>query len=497
MPDGGGGFAPGNGLQLAVAGHAYSPQAAVVILGRELPAEDPASLPRIHKEIQDLITPMVDTFPLKTLARGLLGISNHMFPDNFLQVTPVARQLLVDHVYAVLNDAMPPHLRFDMDWSSGINWATFRNHILDAKSNLAQLALMQGNVKGMQPPGGGGGGVPPLGGAIPPGAQGPGGAPLIPGGAMPGGVMIPFADGGGGAHLPIDGTPSGNYVWVNGAPRGQPLGYVQQTLIDEMKQNGWHGMVRLDGAFHAVLPENSAPAQGKDQVGLQGGTTTQCISQLGLRVSGQFGVNYEYMGIDVMKQICSTYDNVEQYVKQKYSHLENSERSGLRAQYKELVDSAVTVDALVRRVAQAGQSQEQLKNDDLFEMHMAKIALYDYTTRTNNHGGASFISGRSVGLLPQKLAQKAADFANASKKLQTAVTPYKGSSKGYGKGNDENQPPKCFYCQQRGHIAKDCPQKKADIDAGIIQPKAKGKGRPGVRARARIVAKIEGDDDDA
>ena len=84
-----------------------------------------------------------------------------------------------------------------------------------------------------------------------------------------------------------------------------------------------------------------------------------------------------------------------------------------------------------------------------------------------------------------------------AKKLQMAVTPYKGSSKGYGKGNDENQPPKCFYCQQRGHLAKDCPIKKADLDAGIIQPKAKGKGRPGVRARAKIVAKIEGDDDDA
>ena len=48
-----------------------------------------------------------------------------------------------------------------------------------------------------------------------------------------------------------------------------------------------------------------------------------------------------------------------------------------------------------------------------------------------------------------------------------------------------------------GHIAKDCPQKKADIEAGIISPKLKGKGRPGVRARAKIVAKIEGDDDDA
>ena len=216
MPDGGGGFAPGGGLQLAVASPAYSPQAAVVILGRELPGEDPASLPRIHKEIQDLITPMVDTFPLKTLARGLLGISNHMFPDNFLQITPVARQLLVDHVHAILHDAMPPDLRFEMDWANGINWAVFRNHILDAKSNLAALALMKGNVHGMQPPTGG---VPTLGGALPPGAQGPGGAPLIHGGGLPGGAIIPSADGGGGLICRPMALPPGTMSGST-APRG-------------------------------------------------------------------------------------------------------------------------------------------------------------------------------------------------------------------------------------------------------------------------------------
>ena len=162
-------------------------------------------------------------------------------------------------------------------------------------------------------------------------------------------------------------------------------------------------------------------------------------------------------------------------------------------QYKDLVDSAVTADALVRRVAQAGGSQEDLKKDELFEMHMAKIALHDYKVRTNNYNGADFISGRSVGLLPSKLAQKAADFANASKKLQGAVSsgPFKGATK--GKGGDG--PVKCYYCQGMGHIAKDCPQKKADIEAGIITPKANRKGRPGVRARAKIVAKIEEDED--
>ena len=145
---GGGAGGPGGGV-LAVAANAYSPQAAVAILARELPQEDPASLNRIHNEIQDLITPMVDTFPLKRLARGLLGISDHMFPDSFLLVTPMAEKLLADHVHAILHDAMPPHLRFDIDWESGVSWAVFRNHVLDAKADLAALALMHGNVAGM------------------------------------------------------------------------------------------------------------------------------------------------------------------------------------------------------------------------------------------------------------------------------------------------------------------------------------------------------------
>ena len=66
-----------------------------------------------------------------------MGISNHCFPNNFLLVTPLAERLLIDHVHAVLNDAMPPNLRFDIDWEQGVRWAIFRNHVLDAKADPA------------------------------------------------------------------------------------------------------------------------------------------------------------------------------------------------------------------------------------------------------------------------------------------------------------------------------------------------------------------------
>ena len=72
---------------LVVAPDACSPAAAVSFLARELPNEDVNKLPMIHQEIQNLVAPM-DYGPLKQLARGLLGISPHFFPNNLN--TPMA-----------------------------------------------------------------------------------------------------------------------------------------------------------------------------------------------------------------------------------------------------------------------------------------------------------------------------------------------------------------------------------------------------------------------
>ena len=115
--------------------------------------------------------------------------------------------------------------------------------------------------------------------------------------------------------------------------------------------------------------------------------------------------------------------------------------------------------------------------------------MHDYKGRTSNYSGAEYVSGRGAGLLPIKLAQKAADFANSSKKLQNSLGG--GSTKGNPKGKGGAGAP-CYYCGELGHIAKDCKKKKADIEAGIITPQPKGKAA--ARMRAKFVVKAEGDD---
>ena len=192
--------------------------------------------------------------------------------------------------------------------------------------------------------------------------------------------------------------PDGNYVWAGPAPLEQPLGPVQKVLIDEMKKEGWLGMVRVNNIFYSVLPETSAMDRDKGQDGNRGGTVTQCIRKLGLRQNDQFGPNYERMGIEVMTGICSSFDSVEQYVKLTHVGMKDDLRAGPRPQYRELLDSAQTVDLLVKQYAESGRSQDDLKMNDILEIHVAKIALHDSKNRTSNHTGAYYISGRGAGL---------------------------------------------------------------------------------------------------
>ena len=276
------------------------------------------------------------------------------------------------------------------------------------------------------------------------------------------------------------------------------FGCVQKCFIDEMKAQGWHGVVRIDGEFFSVMPKSAAPPS------LQSGenesdptrkhTVTQSFTKLGMRKSDTFGAGYERMGMDVASLISNTHDSIEQYVKLNFAYLDQGGAStGQRAQFRELIRSAQTVDIMVQRVAAHGGSQKDLAEDDVFEMHMQTIALYDYANRTGNYAGAEYISGRAAGLVPTKIAQRAADHANAAKKLQSSL--FLGKGKGKGKGGKDSSEKICFYCKQPGHIAADCPEKQADVAAGRVKPGAKSK--PGAaRVRARIALKAEGADEE-
>ena len=152
-------------------------------------------------------------------------------------------------------------------------------------------------------------------------------------------------------------------------------------------------MVRVSNIFYSVVPESSKPGQAGDKVGGRG-TVTQCISKMGLLQTDHFGPNHERIGIEVIMSICSAYDSAEHYVKMNYLTMKVDLRPGMRVQYRELIDSALTIDLLIQKYAEAGRSQDDLKMNNIFEIHMTKIALHDYKNRTNNFVGAEFVSGR-------------------------------------------------------------------------------------------------------
>ena len=474
-----GGVPPGGGV-LAVAAGQYSHAGAVAILTRELPSEDLQKLDGIHQGIINLITPM-QAMPWKTLVRGLLKLSEKFMPVNYLLPTAASERCLKDHLKACLHDCVPPAIRFDVDWENDIGWDDVRDYALSAHSdmNAAKAGLAVKPVPGTA-------GLMTVGGAVQPG----GGTPGLTGTHVPGGP-------GPQPGAPV--APMDEFVYAGKIPANQvqfntDFGYVQKCFIDEMRRQQWSGVVRVDGEFFSVRPKDATPPSlssgGNEQDPTRKNTVTQSFTKLGMRKSDTFGANYERMGVEVASLISNTHDSIEQYVKLNFSYLDQGgASSGQRAQFRELIRSAQTVDIMVQRVAAMGGSQRDLAEDDVFEMHMQTIALYDYGVRTGNYVGAEFISGRAAGLLPSKAAQRAADHANAAKKLQGSL--FQGKGKGKGKGGKDPSEQICYYCKQPGHIAKDCPEKQSDVAAGRVKPGAKSK--PGAaRVRARIAFKAEG-----
>ena len=93
------------------------------------------------------------------------------------------------------------------------------------------------------------------------------------------------------------------------------------------------------------------PGQARANPGGRG-TVTQSISKMGRRQTDHLG----RMGIEVMMSICSAYDSAEHYVKMNYLSMKGDLQAGMRAQYRELIDSAQTVDQLIQEYVEAGRN---------------------------------------------------------------------------------------------------------------------------------------------
>ena len=361
--------APGGaGLAIAVPQGQYSHAGAIAILTRELPSEDVQKLDGIHQGIINLITPM-QAMPWKTLVRGLLKLSEKFMPVNYLLPTAASERCLKDHLKACLHDCVPPAIRFDVDWENDIGWDDVRDYALSAHSdmNAAKAGLAVKPVPGTA-------GLMTVGGAVQPG----GGTPGPTGTHVPGG---PGPHGGQGAP----GAVADEYVYTGKIPANQvqfntDFGYVQKCFIDEMKQQQWSGVVRVDGEFYSVRPKDATPPSllsgANEQDPTRKNTVTQSFTKLGMRKSDTFGAGYERMGVEVASQISNTHDSIEQYVKLNFAHLDQG-GAGQKAQLRELVRSAQTVDIMVQRVAGRGGSQKDLEEDDVFEMQLCDDAVHE------------------------------------------------------------------------------------------------------------------------
>ena len=148
-------------------------------------------------------------------------------------------------------------------------------------------------------------------------------------------------------------------------------------------------MVKVANSLFILLLEASAPI-GAGSVKPSGGrgTATQALTNMRFRSADQFGSNYDKMGVDALTMIAAVYDNAEQHIKFNHIPLKDTTSPGLRAQYQELVDSAQTVDSLVKQYSDSGRAQEDLKNDNIFEVHIGqdRVVLLQDQDRQRGRG---------------------------------------------------------------------------------------------------------------
>ena len=97
------------------------------------------------------------------------------------------------------------------------------------------------------------------------------------------------------------------------------------------------------------------------------------------------------MGGNVSENIAAAHNSCEEYVMINFADLQRHASAGARAQYRKLLDSAQTPKMKSAECSSRDMGAEDPESDDILEMHIANISLYEYKMPSGHLAGAECV----------------------------------------------------------------------------------------------------------